>query len=412
MSTWKKALLIQLWIFIGFPLLNWLLVAVLGFAGLFIGLFLFWLWVWQFFAFNHYRFCRQEEFVHLLRTATATQAPVESVLRAYLLDRPREHLYRAILLSFVFPGYYWIHAQRSFDVRLTRLAEMLDGGVPIDKALSRVPGVVPGEVALAVAVGQYTGKLDDSLKRLSKRREGPLWAEWLRLAYPALVLLAMVNIMAFIMVFIIPKFERIFLEFKLKLPYMTEVLIAISRWSSKYWYVETIWWLAALALFNALLISSRAKWYFPGIGWIYRMNQRGRFLQVLGTMLESGKPVPSILEYVAESDFLPTAMKGRVERLALDLVEGEPLPDSLVRHGLLPAYMKGLVSSAEKARNLPWALQELGDSLIRRGARVSYRWSVIAFPVVVCVCSCIVGFVAYSMFLPLVELIDQVHDMR
>jgi type II secretory pathway component PulF len=403
MSTWNKVLLIQLWLFVGFPFLATGLVMAFGAAGVSLVCLLLCFWAWQLFAFNHYRFCRQEEFVHLLQTATATHAPIESVLRAYLLDRPREHLYRAILLTFVFPGYYWIHTMRSFDVRLTRLAEMLDGGVPIDKALSRVPGVVPNEIALAVAVGQYTGKLDDSLKR---------WAEWMRLVYPLLVLAAMTVIMLFLVVFIIPKFERIFMEFKMKLPYVTEALIAVSRVFSKYWFLAPMLLLTLLAAFNGMLISSRVKWYLPPVSYFYRMNQRGRFLQILGSMLESGKPVPDILDYIVESGFLPTALKWRAERLALDLAEGEPLPESLVRHGLLPASMKALVMSAEKARNLPWALQELGESQVRNGIRLGHRLSVVLFPLTVFACSCAIGLVAYAMFAPLTELIDGVSRMR
>jgi len=412
MKTWLKALLIQLWFFIAFPFIGAGLIFAFGVVGVYLNVVLFCLWCWQLFAFNHYRFCRQEEFVYVLKTATATQAPIESVLRAYLHDRPREHLYRAILLTFVFPGYYWIHLQRSFDVRLTRLADMLDGGVPIDKALSRVPGVVPNEVALAVAVGQYTGKLDSALKRVSERRDSPQWAEWMRLLYPLLILAIMASVTMFMMVFIIPKFEKIFLDFKMKLPYATELLIAASRWFTKYSFVPMMFWLALVAAVNGFLVSSRVKWYLPPVSYFYRMNQRGRFLQTLGSMLESGKPVPEILEYVVESGFLPTVLKWRVERLALDLVDGQPMADSLVRHGLMSSSMKALVISAEKARNLPWALQELGESEVRRGARLSNRLSVVLFPLAVFACSILIGSVAYAMFVPLTELIEGVHAQK
>ena len=81
MSTWKKALLLQLWFFIGFPLLGALLIRLLGPLGVLILLVLFVVWCWELFAYFHYRHCRQEEFLQVLQTAAATQAPVESVLR-------------------------------------------------------------------------------------------------------------------------------------------------------------------------------------------------------------------------------------------------------------------------------------------------------------------------------------------
>src|SRR5262249_56799830 len=60
------------------------------------------------------------------------------------------------------------------------------------------------------------------------------------LIYPIVVLLVAFLILAFIMIFIIPKFEKIFLDFKMKLPYLTELLIATSRWFVKYWYILPI----------------------------------------------------------------------------------------------------------------------------------------------------------------------------
>ena len=39
------------------------------------------------------------------------------------------------------------------------------------------------------------------------------------------------------MLFLVPGFERDFLDLKLKLPYVTELTIAGSRWTIKYWYV-------------------------------------------------------------------------------------------------------------------------------------------------------------------------------
>src|SRR5207249_1210721 len=114
-------------------------------------------WCWQLFAYVHYRSCRQEEFLHVLRSAAATRAPLESVLAAYLADRPREGVYRfwvGALLFFVFPGYYWVHQRRRFDTRVANVLDLLEVGAPLDRALALTPGVVSRESALAITVGE------------------------------------------------------------------------------------------------------------------------------------------------------------------------------------------------------------------------------------------------------------------
>jgi hypothetical protein len=98
MSAPAKVLLLEIWFFVWLPVLGGILIFALGPLGMLLYLGLFAIWCWELYAYSHYRFCRQEEFLHVMQTAAAAQAPVESFLRAYLEDRPHERLFRAGLL--------------------------------------------------------------------------------------------------------------------------------------------------------------------------------------------------------------------------------------------------------------------------------------------------------------------------
>jgi type II secretory pathway component PulF len=213
------------------------------------------------------------------------------------------------------------------------------------------------------------------------------------------------GIVTFLMIFIIPKFEKIFLEFKMKLPDATELVIEVSRWCVKYPYVLFLLGLLALGLLNAALCSSHVLWHIPVLGRLYRMKARGEFLQMLGIMLETGKPLREILESMVESKLLPGVVQTRVKGLLADLTQGQPLAESLVRHELASTPAQGLIAAAEKANHLAWALQELGDTLVRRSARFSYRAAAVAFPLLIFGCASLVGLVAVSMFMPLTGLL-------
>jgi type IV pilus assembly protein PilC len=407
MNTLTKVLLLEFWFFILFPVVGSVLIFAFGVAGLFLYVILFVIWCWELFAFSRYRYCRQEEFLHVLQTAAATGAPVESVLQAYLKDRPQEQLLRPILLSFVFPGYFLIHRQRSFDARLQRVLALLKSGVSLDRALGQVPGVVSRQTALAVAVGQFSGTLRQSLGRLSEQRTAPMWLEWApRLMYPLLILSTLIANVAFLVTFIVPKFEKIFADFKMKLPMATQSLVDASRSVPHlYFDLTTAWFLFLIAL-NILAFSSHAKWYCPVVGWVYRLYVRGQFLQMLGLMLETRKPLPEILDRAIESGQLPRVLETRVDGLKDDLSQGRPLAESMARHELVTAPMAGLIAAAENAQNLPWALRELGDTLARRGTRISLRIAMVLFPVTIVGCACLVAFVAVSMFEPLIALME------
>jgi type II secretory pathway component PulF len=219
----------------------------------------------------------------------------------------------------------------------------------------------------------------------------------------------MMIVLNFVVIFIVPKFEKIFLDFKMKLPAETEMMIFGSRWLGKYWYIPVFAGVLLIVAANLLVLSSRFRWYFPFVGGFYRQHARGHFLHVLGLMMETGRPLPQILGCLVESRFLPTAIADRVHSLMYQVQQGEPFADSLVRCGLAAKHQYALIVSAQKAQNLPWALQSLGDSLIRRSAQMSHRISMIVFPILVLACAGLVAFVAIALFSPMIELLEGLH---
>lgn len=416
MKTHYKLILLQLWVFIALPIFGGLLVGVLGPAGILAFAFLFWLWCWEIVAYLHYRAGRQQEFVCLLQAAGANHLPLESFLQAYLDDRPHRDLYRfwtGVLLFFVFPGYYWIHRQRSFDRRLERLVWLLRSGTSLDAAIVAVPGIVSRETALAVAVGQFTGDLPESLRRLPERQLTTTWMDLIvRLGYPLFIMIQVVGTMTFLTTFIIPKFEKIFLDFKLRLPFLTGVLVTISRFGARFWWLEFFAVFLLLVGINLCFFISHVRWYFPLFGGFYRSYLRGEFLILLGQMLESRRPLPEILDRVLHAQLLPGVMQTRVDGLRNDLTQGKSLAESLQRNGLATPAMHGLIVSAEKANNLPWALREIGDSQSRQAARTLHRIALVVLPISILFCAGIVALVCVGMFTPLLSIIDNLSTMK
>ena len=167
MNNLLKTLALEVWFLFLLPLAGAILMRAAGMPGMVVYFAIFGIECWEVFAYTHYRFCRQEEFLHVLQTAGELHAPVESVLHVYLKDRPNDGLHRfwvGSLLLFVFPGFYWIHRERRFDARVSLITHMLEAGVPLDQALAEVPGVVTSETALAITVGQFTGRLSETLR--------------------------------------------------------------------------------------------------------------------------------------------------------------------------------------------------------------------------------------------------------
>src|SRR5206468_6714574 len=88
--------------------------------------------------------------------------------------------------------------------------------------------------------GEAGGALEVILKRLADFKEK---AQSLKrritgaMVYPAVVISVAVLILSGIMIFIIPELEKIFKEFEMTLPDLTQWLMNTAHWSVPYWYV-------------------------------------------------------------------------------------------------------------------------------------------------------------------------------
>jgi len=384
-----------------------------GYFGLPLLIVLCLLYFWMLTAYFHYRYGRQEEFLHLLTTAAQLQAPLAPTLWAYLRDRPRggeREFWVAGLLFFVLPGYYWLwHRQHSFDAKIAKVALQLEMGMPLSQALRNTPGVATREAGLAAAVGQATGKLAQCLNRAARGRLTTVWLEAIpRVIYPIALLWFLGGITVFWMLFVFPKMQVIFRDFKMQLPAVTQQVANIADTVDQYrWAVSSVI-AVCIALIILLMFNSSVRWFCPGVAFVYRMNVRSRVLRMLGILLDAGKPAPEALAILAESGFFKHEVRRRLRAARQRVERGTPLASALHGTGLLPAAMAPLVQSAERARHLPWALAELGEHLSSRAARLAQRVSMALSPAAVAAIGVFIGVMVVGMFVPLVKLLEGV----
>jgi type II secretory pathway component PulF len=367
---------------------------------------------WVVYTYLFYRHCRREELLQLISCTAEDGMPLAPVLRAYLDDRergPMKNFWLACFLCvFPVPGFYWFwYRDRCFDRRVEELVRLLENGYPLYRALQTVRGVATRETELAAAVGESTGQLASCLRGAAKRRMSTIWIDLVQqCVYVAVVLIVITSVVGFLSYWIVPKFKKIFADFGADLPELSQKFILESDMIGKYWYVAlaVVQVLALLAIL--LWFSSTFRWYFPGIGSIYRRDARSKVLRCLGLLLETGRTVPESIRVMAQLPFGHVVLE-RLHDARLQVEQGEPIGESLLRVGLLPARMVPLVHAAERAGNLPWAFVEMADGLYQRTMRLIQRVMQVAFPATVVLLGCLVALVVLSFFLPLVQLVTE-----
>src|SRR3954467_10526320 len=113
------------------------------------------------------------------------------------------------------------------------VADEVEGGGTLSDAMSKYPKAFDKLYVNMITAGEAGGVLALILARLAafmekaaKLKKKVIGA----MIYPAVVISIAIGIVSMIMVFVIPKFEDIFKDFKLDLPTPTKILLAISRW--------------------------------------------------------------------------------------------------------------------------------------------------------------------------------------
>jgi len=392
--------------------LTFVLVEVGAAPGMAGALFLLLLMGWAVYSYLRYREGRQAEFLQLLIAAVAAGMPLVPAIRVYRDERPERSEHWAHLGWFVasitlllLPLWIWLRRRR-FDHRVEQFADELEGGTSLTEALRAVPDVASRETRLAAAVGEATGTLDSCLRRADHERVGAAWLEVApRLLYPFLVLLFVLGITTFLMINIMPRYQRIMNDFGQKLPLITQTLAsawdAIDDWSD---VIFQLFWLAIFGV-AAIVASPTVRWYLPLLGHLYRWDVQGQVLRALGRLLGAEMTAPHSLRLLADAAELPPVVQWRLAGAAVAVKRGDDLADALRGAGLLPATMVPLVQAAGRARTLPWALAELGDHLGGRAFRLVRRLSLVIGPILVVAVGVVVACVVLGMFMPLIQIL-------
>src|SRR5438874_7873200 len=182
------------------------------------------------------------------------------------------------------------------------VGDEIEGGATLSEAMAKNPKVFSRLYINMIKAGEAGGALEVILRRLSEFLER---SESLKrkvkgaMIYPIVVILVAVGILTFIMLKIVPVFQKMFQEFNLKLPAPTILLINMSRW-----VLQHGWWMIPLVpicliLFIKLLRKfkhGRMGWdmfvlKWPIMGMLIEKNTMARTTRTLGTLVASGLPL-------------------------------------------------------------------------------------------------------------------------
>jgi type IV pilus assembly protein PilC len=306
---------------------------------------------------------------------------------------------------------------------LLGVTEDVEGGSSLSEAMAKHPRAFDRLYVKMVNAGEIGGVLDIILQRLAEFMEN---AQRLKrkiigaMVYPAVVVFVAIAIVTFIMWFIIPKFEEIFVEFGVPLPKLTRMLIDASRWVAGNNVGQTmpgaIYILAApflvfvfvklarkatpgRAFFDTLLLVT------PVIGQLVRKTTVARFTRTLGTLISAGVPILEAILITRDTsgNYVFEKALGKVHD---SIREGESFAAPLRESKVCDAIVVNMIDVGEETGDLDAMLLKIADNYDEEVDVAVQSLVKLIEPLLVVFLGGVVGTIVVAMFMPLVAMIE------
>lgn len=296
---------------------------------------------------------------------------------------------------------------------VARVADGVVEGRSLADAMAREPASFPPLYRAMVAAGERSGNLVEILDRQSAllERQAVMRSKLLSaLAYPAILSLVALGVVAALMIAVVPRVVEQFDNVGQQLPFLTRVIIAISAFLASSWWMLLIAAGLLLGLFAVLLRRPDVRvavdrWLLrvPFIGRLLRDLHAARMARTLSTMIGSRLPLVEGLSLTAQ-----TVSNHALRRATAELVEairrGGSLSGALGRAGVFPPLLVYLAASGESAGRLELMLERAADYLEREFDAFTAAVLALLEPMIIIVLGAIVALIVLAILLPILQL--------
>ncbi len=295
----------------------------------------------------------------------------------------------------------------------------VEAGLAFSDALRRHPKVFNELYVAMVAAGETGGILESTLIRVADQLEKD---DALRrqikaaMIYPAVIGGFALLVLVALITFLVPVFEKVFVDFGGELPLITKFTVSLSHLMIDRWYVLVGSVALAVYAFRRWKRTDAGQiqwdWFklkIPmQIGGIVQKVALARFARTFSSLAAAGVP---ILEAI---DITGRTSGNKVIEMAMDEVresvkKGGTLVAPMARAPeAFPTMVTQMIGVGEETGAIETMLSKIADFYEDEVAAAVKALTSILEPVMIIVVGAIVGFIVISMYLPMFKVYDQI----
>lgn len=296
---------------------------------------------------------------------------------------------------------------------LESIKEEVESGKTLTESLKNFPKHFDTLYVNMVDAGENGGILDIILDRLSVYMEKAIKLKReikTALIYPSVVISAAILVTTILLVFVIPTFAELFEDFGAELPLPTQIVINISNFFVKYFFVISGSFFTSLIIFFKFSKTDKGKSVLhpiylklPIFGDLIRKVAVARFTRTLGTMLSSGVPILTALNICSKTAG-NKVVEVTVQKARVAISEGKQMADTLSESNVFPPMVTQMISVGETSGALDKMLEKVAIFYEEEVDNAVGALKQLIEPLMILFLGVIIGGLVIAMYLPIFKL--------
>lgn len=330
-------------------------------------------------------------------------------------------LFSQELLALLNAGLSLMEAIQTLAVKETRpdarkvLDQVIVGlyeGRSLSAALERFPAAFPALYVATVRASERSSGLPEALSRyIEYQSQLDLVRKKLISAsiYPVLLISVGLLVTLFLMIYVVPKFSKIYQDVGTELPFLSKLLIQWGNLLEKNGLFlaiaaagtvgASIYWLRRPAT-RKWIVSM--LWLIPQLGERMKIYQLARFYRTLGMLLRAGLPIVTAMEMAA--GLLPPVLQAPLGGAALSISEGRPISHAMETNELTTPVAQRMLLVGERTGKMGEMMDNIAAFYDNEMARWVEWFTRLFEPLLMIIIGLIIGLIVILLYMPIFEL--------
>jgi len=288
----------------------------------------------------------------------------------------------------------------------------IEGGSTLTDALKKFPKIFDDLFVNLVAAGESGGILDVILQRLSGYMEKAMKLKSQvkgAMSYPIIVLVIATAIVAGLLIFVVPTFQKMFEGMGGSLPGPTQFLVNVSQAAQNYW-LHTLIGIGVLrfafkryyATEKGTLVVDDLLLKAPIFGPLLKKVAVAKFTRTLSTMMSSGVPIMEGLGIVSRTSG-NKIIENALIKTRQSIGEGKTIAEPLMETDIFPPMVVQMIAVGEATGALDTMLTKIADFYDDEVDAAVAALTGMLEPLMMMILGPVVGFILIAMYLPIFQ---------